>query len=73
MIECRPVDKKPIITLKERYMGIMDFIKGLLGRAGGTVAENIKERLSDAAGEHIPEGLSDAKEGMDEIMPDEKQ
>lgn len=54
-------------------MGIKDVLMGLLGKARGVVADNVKERISDAVGDHIPDSLSDAKDAMDEVLPDEKQ
>ena len=54
-------------------MGIKDMLMQLLGRARGVVADNVKERISDAAGDHFSGSMDDIKDQASEILPDEKQ
>ncbi len=58
-------------------MGLRDILKRIQGSGGGmvrsTVTENIKERVSGAVGDNLPDGLSDLKDQVGELNPDDKQ
>jgi len=58
-------------------MGLRDILKRIQGSVGGmvrsTVTENIKERVSGVVGDNLPDGLSDLKDEVGELNPDDKQ
>jgi phage terminase small subunit len=52
---------------KENIMGFMDMLKEWLGRARESATDNIRERVSDTAREHLPDAAGNASEGASDI------